>query len=119
MVGVHQQQRVDVVALAFGLGVHRLGLLDRGEAGREVGRRDRVMGIVEQRERDAPLRHGAGWVGLQHLLENLLRVEVPERVLIAHGAIEAALRNLVARGLEVNGAELLIDVALGDQRLRR
>ncbi len=119
VVGVHQQQRVDVVALALGLGAHRLGLLDRGEAGREVGRRDRVMRIVEQRERDAPLRHGAGRIGLQRLLEDLLRVEVPERVLIAHGAIEAALRHLVARGLEVHAAELLIDVALGDQRLRR
>ena len=119
VVGVHQHQRVDVVALALGLGAHRLGLLDGGEAGREVGLRDRVVRIVEQRERDAPLRHGAGRVGLQRLLEDLLRLEVPVGVLIAHAAVEAALRHLVARGLEVNAAELLIDVALGDQRLRR
>ena len=117
VVGVHHHQRVDVVALALGLGVHRLGLLDRGEAGREVRLRDRVVRIVHQRERDAPMRHGAGRVGLQGLLEDLLRVEVPVRVLIAHGAVEAALRDLVARGLEVHVAELLIDVALRDQRL--
>ena len=77
------------------------------------------MGIVEQGQRDAPLRDGAGRIGLQRLLEDLLGGEVPVRVLVAHGAIEAALRHLVARGLEVHAAELLIDVALGDQRLRR
>ena len=77
------------------------------------------MRIVEQGQRDAPLRHGAGRVGLQRLLEHLLRVEVPVGVLVAHAADEAALRHLVARGLEVNVAELLVDVALRDQRLRR
>ena len=75
VIGVHHHQRVDVVALALGLGVHRLGLLDGGEARREIGPRDRVVRIVHQRERDAPLRHGAGRVGLQRLLENLLGVE--------------------------------------------
>ena len=112
VIGIHQHQRVDVVALALGLGADRLGLLDGREAGREVGPRDRVMRVVEQRERDAPLRHGAGRVGLQRLLEDLLRGEVPEGVLIAHPAVEAALRDLVARGLEMYAAELLVDVAL-------
>ena len=38
-------------------------------------------------------------------------------MLIAHGAVEAALRNLVAGGLEVNVTELLIHIVLrGDQR---
>jgi hypothetical protein len=35
------------------------------------------------------------------------------------GLIEAALRHVVARGLEVNAAELSVDIALRDQRLRR
>ena len=43
-----------------------------------------------------------------------LAARVPERVLVAHGAVEAALRHLVARGLEADVAELLIDVALRD-----
>ena len=72
VIGVHQHQRVDVVALALGLGAHLLGLLDGGEAGREVGPRDRAVRIVEQGQRDAPVRHGAGRIGLQHLLEDLL-----------------------------------------------
>ncbi len=33
-------------------------------------------------------------------------------MLVAHGAVEAALRHLVAGRLEMNVAELLIDVAL-------
>ena len=41
-----------------------------------------------------------------------LRGVVPEGVLVAHAAVEAALRHLVARGLEMNAAELLVDVAL-------
>jgi hypothetical protein len=118
IVGVHQHQRVDVVALALGHGAHCLGLLNGRKAGREVGLRDRIMGIVEQGQRDAPLRDGAGRIGFQRLLEDLLGGPVPVRVLIAHGPIEAALRHLVARGLEVHAAELLIDVALGDQRVR-
>jgi hypothetical protein len=41
-------------------------------------------------------------------------------VLIAHGAIEATLRNIVAGGFEIHVAELLIHVVLrSDQRLRR
>ena len=112
VVGVHQQERIDVVALALGLGAHCLGLLDRGETGCEVGLRDSIMRIIEEGQRDAPLGHGAGRVGLQNLLEDVLSGEVPIRVLIAHGPVEAALRRVVARGLEVNAAELLVDVAL-------
>jgi hypothetical protein len=40
-------------------------------------------------------------------------------MLVSHGTVEAALRDLVARSLEVDIAELLIDLALGDERLRR
>jgi hypothetical protein len=38
-------------------------------------------------------------------------------VLIAHPAIETALRHFVAGSLEVNAAELLIHIALRDHRL--
>ena len=38
-------------------------------------------------------------------------------MLIAHRAVEAALRGFVAGGLEVDAAELLIDVGLGEYRL--
>ena len=57
-------------------------------------------------------------VGLEHLLENFLRVTVPERVLIAHGAVEPSLRDLVARGREVDGAEPLVGFFLTECRLR-
>jgi hypothetical protein len=38
-------------------------------------------------------------------------------VLVTHPAIEAALRHLVARRLEVHAAKLVIGLALRDQRL--
>jgi hypothetical protein len=38
-------------------------------------------------------------------------------MLVAHGTVEAALRHLVAGCLEMNIAELLVGVALRDQRL--
>jgi len=52
----------------------------------------------------------------QDLLENLLRVEIPVRVLIAHAAVEAPLRDLVARGPETHVAELLIGGVLCGRR---
>jgi hypothetical protein len=73
--------------------------------------------VVHQRERDAPISHGASRVGLDGLLKDFLGVDVPIGVLIAHAAVEAPLRHFVARGLELHVAELLIDTALGDQRL--
>ena len=79
VIRVHHHQRVDVVAFALGLGADLLGLRDGGEAGREVRPRDCVVRIVHQRERDAPIRHGAGRVGLDRLLKDLLGVDVPDR----------------------------------------
>src|SRR2546421_9414837 len=52
--------------------------LDRRKAGRKISLRDRIVRVVEQRERDTPYRHGAAWVGLQGLFEYLLRGVVPE-----------------------------------------
>ena len=117
VIGVHHHQRVDVVAFALSLGADFLGFRDRGQPGREVGPRDCVVRVVHQRERDAPISHGAGRIGLDGFLKDLLGVDVPIGVLIAHPAIEATLSHLVARGLEVHVAELLIDIALRDQRL--
>ena len=70
------------------------------------------MRVVHQRERDAPICHGACGISLDGLLKDLLGIGVPEGVLIAHAAIEATLRNVVAGGLEVHVAELLIDIVL-------
>jgi hypothetical protein len=64
IVGIHEHQRVDVLAFALALGAHHLGFLNRGEARREIGPRNRIMRIVEQRECETPLRHGARRVGL-------------------------------------------------------
>jgi hypothetical protein len=61
--------------------------------------------------------HGAIRVGFGHLLEDLLGGAVPERMLIAHRAIEAPLRGLVAADGEMHVAELLLATALrGDTR---
>ena len=118
VIGVHHHQRVDVVAFALGLGTDLLGFRDSGKAGREVRPRDGVVRVVHESERDAPVRHGAGRVGLDGVLKDLFGIHIPIGVLIAHPAIEAALCHLVARGLEVNITKLLIDIALRDQRLR-
>ena len=95
-----------------------LRLLDRRQPERQVGDRRWRVRIVEQAERDAPIGDPAFRVGLQHLLEQLLRLPVPERMLVAHGAIETSLRNLVARGVEMNRAESLVGLLLGEDRLR-
>ena len=55
-------------------------------------------------------------IGLEHILENLLGSLVPERVLIAHAAIESPLRRLVAGRGEMDGAELLIGLVLAESR---
>jgi hypothetical protein len=39
-------------------------------------------------------------------------------MLVAHGAIEAPLRDLVAGRVEVNGTEALVGFVLGENRLR-
>ena len=66
------------------------------------------MRIIQKRERHPPVGHTALRIGLGHLLEDFLGLAVPEGVLIAHRAVEAALRNLVTGGLEMNRAESLI-----------
>ena len=70
------------------------------------------MWVVEQAQRDAPIRDSAFGIGLDRLLENLLQFAVPERMLVAHAAVEPPLRGLVARGREMNGAEPLVGLFL-------
>ena len=112
VVGVENQQCVDVVALALRASAERLALLQRSKAEREIFGWRWSMRIVEQAERDAPIGDGALGIGLQRLLEDFLRLAIPERVLIAHRAIEPPLRDLVARCVEVNCAELLVAAVL-------
>jgi hypothetical protein len=57
-------------------------------------------------------------IGLQRLLENFLRLAIPERVLIAHRTIEPPLCDIVARCLKVNGTELLVAAVLRQNRGR-
>jgi hypothetical protein len=66
------------------------------------------MRIVQQAQGNAPIGDRAFRIGLQPSLENLFCGPVPERMLITHPAIEAALRHLVAGGLEVHLAKLLV-----------
>jgi hypothetical protein len=66
------------------------------------------MRIVEKAQRNAPVGDAALRVGLECLLENFLRLAIPERMLVTHGAVEAPLRDIVAGCLEMNSAESLV-----------
>ena len=118
VVHIHDGKRVDIVTLALRLGAGGFRLLDSGEAERQVRSGRWAVRIVEQRERHPPIRHAAFRVSLDDLLEDFLGGAIPKRVLIAHGAIEATLRHLVARRLEVYATKLLVHIVLRTQRLR-
>ncbi|MGY3456123.1 hypothetical protein ACVWW5_001573 [Bradyrhizobium sp. LM3.4] len=118
VIGIHHHQRIDVIAFALGRGSDLLGLHDRGEARRQVRLWNRIVRIVHVGERNAPIGHAACRVSLDGIPEDLLGVEIPVGMLIAHPAIEAALGHIVARGLEMNAAELLIYIVLRGQSLR-
>jgi hypothetical protein len=118
VIDVHDGERVDIVALALRLGADRLGLFDGCKPEREIGSRRRCMRIVEQRHRNAPIGHAAFGVGFRDVLEYLLGLAIPERMLVAHRPIKAALRRLVARYDEVDAAEPLIRFVLRGCRLR-
>src|SRR5919107_4520357 len=75
------------------------------------------MRVVEEAEGDAPVRDRAGGIGLERLLEDFARRAVPERVLIAHAAIEASLCDLVARSVEVHRTEALVRLFLTQRRM--
>ena len=117
MVGVHDGERVDVVALTLRLGGDALALVNRGGAFREILRGRRDVGIPEQAKCNAPIGNAALGIGFQNILERLLRCAVPERVLVQHGAVELFLRFGCARCFEMHLAKLL--VALPKCRLRK
>jgi hypothetical protein len=96
MIGVEDEQRIDVVALALRLGSHIFGFLQGREAGHEVVLRWCRVRVQQQAQRDAPVGDPALRISSQRFLEQLLARPVPERVLVAHGAVETALRRLVA-----------------------
>ena len=56
-------------------------------------------------------------VGLRDLLENLTRLGVPEGVLVAHAAVETALRDLVTGRGEMHSPETLVDILLRESGL--
>ena len=66
--------------------------------------------------RDAPVGDPAFRIGLEHILEYLLGLPIPERMLVAHAAIEPPLRRLVARRREMDGAESLVGLFLAESR---
>jgi hypothetical protein len=118
VIDVHDGKRVDIVALALRLGADRLGLFDGRKPEREIGCRRHRERIAQQRQRDAPIGHTAFRIGFRNILEYLFGLAMPERMLVAHGPIEAALRRLVARGGEVDGTEPLIRFILRERWLR-
>jgi hypothetical protein len=96
VVGVERGQRSDELVLARRLRADGLGLLKRGKPLLQICRQRRTERVEQQAHRDAPIGDGALRIGLERILENLLRSAIPERVLVAHAAVEAALRGLVA-----------------------
>src|SRR5262249_43763450 len=117
-VGVERGHRIDEIALALRLRADRLALLDRCEAERKVADGRRRVRIVEKAQRNAPIGDAAIRIGLEHLLEQFLRLAIPERMLVPHGAIKAPLRHLVAGRLEMDGAKSLVGFVLSEDRLR-
>src|SRR5437667_8903148 len=90
-VGIEGGHRIDEIALALRLRADRLALLDRREAERKVADGRRRVRIVEKAQRNAPIGHAAIRIGLEHLLEEFLRLAIPERMLVSHGALKAPL----------------------------
>ena len=119
VIGIEHQQRIDEIALAVGLGADRLRLLNGGQTERQIGCRRRGVRVVEQAERDAPIRDPAFRIGLERLLEYLLGFAIPERMLVSHGPVEPPLRRLVARRGEMNGPESLVGFVLAGRRRSR
>src|SRR5262245_33855894 len=96
VIGIEGGHRIDEIALALRLGADRLALLDRRKPKREVPHWRRGVRVIEKAQRDPPIGNAAVGIRLEYLLEQLLRLSIPERMLVAHGSIEAALRHLVA-----------------------
>jgi hypothetical protein len=113
-VGVVGGDRLDVVALALGLGADAAALLDRGGRRRGGLRRGALSGerVVHQQGGDAPGGDGAARVVGQHLAERLLAGGVPERVQHRHGLLQLGLHLGVARVRELDLAEVALVLAV-------
>ena len=111
-IGVERGHRIDEIALALGFGAHRLCLPDRRKAERKVADRRRCVRVIEETERNAPISDATVRIGLEHLLEQILRLAIPKRMLVAHRTIKTPLCNLVAGRLEMHRAQSLVAFVL-------
>src|SRR6516164_1061873 len=117
-VGIERGHRIDEITLALSLRADRLALLDGRKAKRKVADGRRRVRIIEKAQRNAPIGDPAIRVGLEHLLEEFLRLAIPEGMLVTHGTSKTPLRNLGAGSLEMNGAKSLVGFVLSEDRLR-
>ncbi len=104
-IAVELRERGDVVGLALALGAELTRLLERRPAVDQVLGGRRREGVVEQGHRDAPIRHRALGIALQHARRRLVRGLVPERMLQLHRLVEGLLRLGRAGDRKVNRAE--------------
>ena len=118
VIGIERAKRGDKFVFARRLCPDRLGFLNGREPLRQIGGGRDAERIEQQARCDAPVGDGAVGIGLERVLENLLRRAIPERVLVAHAAVEPALRGVVARGREVDGTEPLLGGVLRRGGLR-
>ena len=70
------------------------------------------MRVIEETERNAPISDATVRIGLEHLLEQILRLAIPKRMLVAHRTIKTPLCNLVAGRLEMHRAQSLVAFVL-------
>ena len=104
-IAVELRERGDVAGLALALGAKLPRLLQRRPAvGQVLGGRRRER-VVELGHGDAPIRHHALGIALQHLGEGVVRGLVPERMLQLHRLVEGLLRFGRAGDRKVNRAE--------------
>ena len=109
VVGVHDAERIQIVALAL-LSWRRRSFPWRSSAAPSArfftGVRD--VGIPQQAERAAPIGDAALGIGFQHILEGSLRRAVPERMLIQHCLVEQFLGLRFAGRFEIDLSKLFV-----------
>jgi hypothetical protein len=76
------------------------------------------MRIKEQAQSNTPVGNPALRIRLHHILKYLLRLTIPERVLVTHAPIEPPLRRVVAGRREMDVAEALLGFILAESRRR-
>ena len=102
---VEHRERIDVVALAIGLRASGQRAIESRRALLQfLGRRRRPYRVIPG-PRDAPVRHGAGRVGLRGIVERDSRFLVAERMQQSRCAGDQLLRRGVAGGRKVHRAE--------------